>query len=296
MKAAEFRKVLATGPVLCDGAMGTQLQSRGLKPGENGEVWCVQQPAAVADIHRAYAQAGAQLLTTNTFGANRAILERHGHAQRVREFNLAGAKVARQGAGTQALVLGDVGPFGDFLEPVGTTTPAELEAIFTEQIGALHEGGVDGIIIETMADPAEAALAAAVARRVADWPVIATFAFSRLPDGSFRTMTGTTAAGVVLAMREAGVDVVGANCGTSLSLNDYQDLARELVAAAGDTPVIVQPNAGSPHGNNWVPVEPAVQALIVPAFLKIGVKVIGGCCGTTPAHIAAMAQQMRQPR
>jgi 5-methyltetrahydrofolate--homocysteine methyltransferase len=296
MKSADFRQLLVHGPLLCDGAMGTQLQARGLLPGANGELWCIEHPNAVAAIHRDYAQAGARLITTNTFGANRAILARHGLAGRTRELNLAGARVARAGAGPDAIILGDVGPFGDFLEPVGVTTEAELQDIFTEQITALRDGGADGIIIETMADPAEAAIAVLVARQVADWPVIATFAFSRMGDGSFRTMTGATTQEVVAAMREARVDAVGANCGTSLTPPDYIALAGALVAAAQHTPVIVQPNAGSPQAGHWVPADPGSMAHAVPALLAAGVKIIGGCCGTTPAHIAAMAGAMTEPQ
>ena len=292
MNVMEFRTLLAAGPLLCDGAMGTQLQARGLKPGENGEVWCVERPEVVAAIHKAYVDAGAQLITTNTFGANRAILSRHGLESRVREFNLAGARVARQGAGSRTLVLGDVGPFGDFLEPIGAMTEPELEAIFAEQITALREGGADGIIIETMADPAEAVVAARVARKIADWPVIVTFSFSRLADGTFRTFTGATPAQIVSALQAVGVDALGANCGTSLSLTDYTALAAAFVLAAGKTAVILQPNAGSPQGTSWVPADPATMAGIVPGLLAAGVRIIGGCCGTTPAHIAALAAAM----
>jgi len=161
-------------------------------------------------------------------------------------------------------------------------------------MAALAEGGADAILIETMSDPAEAEVALSAARDFAGLPAIATFAFQKTRDGKFRTMMGTEAAEAVSRAVAAGADIVGANCGTELSLADYVDLARELVRAAGKNPVIVQPNAGSPQlvdGQTVYRATPDEMAAMVPELLKAGVRIIGGCCGTSPAHLAAMAKR-----
>lgn len=279
--------------LLCDGAMGTQLFLRGLAPGTSGEHWNVEKPHLVEDIHRAYRSAGCDLITTNTFGASAPALERHGLSKDVYVLNVAGAKAARRVAGDDAWVLGDIGPFGGFLEPLGDTTPDQLLEIFTAQAKALKEGGADAAIIETMSDPNEMAVAIRAARQVGDWPIIATYSFDRGNGQEFRTMMGAYVADAVAEAIKAGADIVGANCGTSLSLQDYQRLAEELVAAAGNVPVILQPNAGSPQEVNGKLVygaTPADMAAIVPSLKEIGVKIIGGCCGTSPDHLAAMGK------
>ncbi len=290
MAKTSLLNALARRPLLCDGGMGTQLIARGLAAGESAERWNLDRPQDVAAIHRAYRQAGCDLLTTNTFQGTATALTMHGLSDRLVELNSAAARLASSVA-DGAWVLGDVGPFGGFLEPVGETTAAQLEAIFAQQMAALRDGGADGVIVETMSDPAEVEVAARTAKVVADWPVIATYAF----EPGFRTMMGVTAADAVRRAIDAGADVVGANCGTSLSLDDYVALAGELVAAAGDVPVIVQPNAGSPQqidGRTVHPATPADMAAIVPRLLDVGVRVIGGCCGTTPAHLAAIVAAM----
>jgi 5-methyltetrahydrofolate--homocysteine methyltransferase len=295
MKRAGFLARLADGPMLCDGAMGTQLMARGLAPGACGEQWNVTRSADVEAIHSAYVQAGCDLLITNTFGGTRSSLLRHGLDTQVTALNRAGAQAARRAAAGKALVLGDVGPFGGFLEPVGDTSPGELSAIYAEQIDGLRQGGADGIIVETMADPEEVAIAVRAARQAGDWPVIATYSFSQA-DGVFRTIMGTSAAEAVQAAIDAGADVVGTNCGTGLDLPDYVHLAEQLVAAAGATPVIVQPNAGSPQmvqGSAQYRATPQDMARIVGLLLGAGARIIGGCCGTTPEHLAAMARALR---
>ncbi|MEX0774135.1 MAG: homocysteine S-methyltransferase family protein [Phycisphaeraceae bacterium] len=302
MTRSNLLETLRQRPLLCDGAMGTQLIARGLTGGACAELWNVQQPQVIAAIHTAYLTAGCAMITTNTFGACSAALTRHGLGERTAELNRAGAKLARKAAddaGGERWVLGDIGPFGDFLEPLGEMTLVELEAIFRQQAAALYEGGADGVIVETMVDPAESAAAIRAAKAVNDWPVIATFAFNRVGDGvlTFRTVMGVAAGDAVRQAIAAGADIVGANCGTSLSLEDYAALSAELVQAAGDTPVIVQPNAGSPSmvdGQLRHPAKPHDMAAAIPCFLKAGVRVIGGCCGTTPAHLQAMAATMGQ--
>jgi methionine synthase I (cobalamin-dependent) len=293
MTREAFLDRLAQRPLLADGGMGTQLMARGLMPGVSGELWNIDQPEAIQAIHRDYREAGCDLLTTNSFQGTRQALMMHGLSEKVAEVNTAAARNARAAA-DGALVMGDVGPFGGFLEPMGETTPEQLEEIFTEQLAALQAGGADLIVVETMSDPQESAAAIRAAKLAGDWPVIATFAFQKVPDG-FATMMGTSPGEAIARVRDAGADVVGANCGTALSLADYLDLARALVSAAGETPVIVQPNAGAPEeqdGTLHWPASPDDMADLVPQLLDAGVRIIGGCCGTTPNHLAAMARAL----
>lgn len=295
MKTPSLLETLATRPLLCDGATGTELQSRGLRPGECGEDWNVSASERVADIHRHYVAAGSELVTTNTFGATSVALGRHGLGQRVAELNRAGAALAREVAGSTRWVLGDVGPVGEMLEPWGMLSHRAAEEAFREQSAALLAGGVDAILVETMSDPEEAALAIRAARDAGAGVVVATFAFQNSPAG-FRTMMGATVTQCVEAALAAGAQIVGTNCGVHLALPDYVRLAGELVAAAGTAPVIVQPNAGAPRlvdGRAVYDESAAALAAAVPSFLSAGVRIVGGCCGTTPVHIAAMAAAMR---
>ena len=294
MKRPSLLDQLVIRPLCCDGAMGTQLLARGLGSGECGMLWNVNRPADVGGIHLAYRNAGCDLITTNSFGGSRFALKLHGLANRVTELNRAAAQVARAAAGDHGWVLGDVGPFGDFLEPVGDTTADELRAAFQAQMAALIEGGADAILVETMSDPAEAVVGIEAAKACATAvPVIATYAFQKTAPGEFRTMMGTTAAEAVRRAVGAGAEIVGTNCGTGLSLDDYVELARQLVAAAGNATVIVQPNAGSPRTENGRTIynaTPEEMAATATRLLAAGVRIIGGCCGTTPNHLAAMSR------
>jgi len=288
---------LGKRPMLCDGAMGTQLLIAGLGPGECGMLWNADAPAKVRDIHGAYRAGGCDLITSNTFGGASSVLARHGMEQRVGELNRAGAAIAREAAGEGGWVLGDVGPFGDFLEPLGDVTPAQLHAIFCEQMAALIAGGADAILVETMSDPAEVEVGVAAVRACGELPVVATYAFQKTGEGEYRTMMGTSVEEAVVRAVQAGAHVVGANCGTALTFPDYLELARQLVRAAGDTPVILQPNAGAPRlidGNTVYLATPEEMAAIVRPLLDAGVRIVGGCCGTSPAHLAAMKPPLAQ--
>lgn len=277
--------------------MGTQLFARGLASGSCGMLWNVERPGDVGGIHLAYRDAGCDLITTNSFGGNRFALELHGLTGRAAELNRAAAQVARAAAGDHGWVLGDVGPFGDFLEPVGDVTADELREAFAAQVAALLEGGADAILVETMSDPAEAVAGVAAAKACDPAiPVIVTYAFQQTAPGEFRTMMGTRVDEAVRRARDAGADIVGTNCGTALSLDDYVLLAGQLVAAAGDALVIVQPNAGSPcieDGRTVYRASPDEMAATASRLIEAGVRVIGGCCGTTPAHLAAMCRAVR---
>lgn len=290
-RAAALRNTLNRRALLGDGAMGTQLQQLGLTPGACGELWNVEHAGRVAQVHRAYLAAGSDLLTTNTFGGTSYVLAGHGAGARVRELNVAAARLAREVAGGQAWVLGNLGPFGGMLEPFGETPADEVAVAFREQAAALLEGGADALLIETMSDPAEAALAVTAARAAGADVVIATFTFQHAA-GGFRTMMGTTVADGLAEIIAAGADVVGANCGTELSLDDYVTLTGELVTAAAGRPVIVQPNAGSPllvDGRICYDESAAEFAQAAQRLLAAGARIVGGCCGSTPEHINAMA-------
>jgi len=294
MNKQTFSDKLAQGVLVFDGGMGTQLMAAGLPAGACGVAWNVEQADAVAAIHQRYINAGCQIVTTNTFQASRVALGHHGLAERTAELNRAGAAVARQAAGEAAMVAADIGPFGGFLEPLGDTTPDELTAIFNEQLTAMHEGGADLALIETMSDPAEVAVAIAAAKQVADWPVVVTFTYQAAGD-VYATMMGTSVEQACTGAIEAGADVIGTNCGTALDLDDYARLAEMLVAAAGDVPVILQPNAGAPierDGELHHPATPDDMAKLAVRLRCAGVRLTGGCCGTTPDHLKAMSEAL----
>jgi 5-methyltetrahydrofolate--homocysteine methyltransferase len=287
---------LAVRPLLCDGAMGTQLIAAGhLKPGVCGMLMNYEQPHYIRHVHDAYRKAGCDMLTTNTFGGTAHVLAGFGLENYVEELNKAGAQIAREAAGRLGWVLGNVGPFGDFLEPVGDMTVENLYSMFLEQIKALIEGGSDAILIETMSEPAEAEVAVAAARTLGDFPLIVTFAFQKSGENEFRTMMGTSVEETVQRSIAAGAHIVGANCGTELTFPDYIELAKQIVAVAGRAPVLIQPNAGSPQtigDSTFYSAKPEEMAALVPSLLDAGVRIIGGCCGTTPDHLAAMCRAL----
>lgn len=293
----DLRSAVNTGVILADGGMGSSLIAAGLAVGDCGVAWNQSHGEAVSAIHQAYAEAGSRILTTNTFQGSRTALAAHGFPDEVAAFNQRGAELAREvadafgDAAQPCWVAGNVGPFGGFLEPLGETTAEELDAIFTEQLTALRSGGADVAWIETMSDPAEFEVAVAAAKRVADWPIAVTCAYERHGE-TFTTMMGTSVRDAVGRALDAGADLVGANCGTGLSLADYLALAEEMVAAAGDAPVIVQPNAGAPQliaGRPTYRATPDDMAQTATELARRGVRVVGGCCGTNPTHLAAMA-------
>jgi 5-methyltetrahydrofolate--homocysteine methyltransferase len=276
----------------CDGAMGTQLIQRGMKIGECGMCWNAERPADIVAVHQAYRDAGCRLITTNSFGGTRSMLERHGLGEKVAEWNRLAATIAAEAAGPDGWVIGDVGPFGDFLEPMGDTTVEELETIFREQIKALVEGGADAILVETMSDPGELSAGIRAARQATDLPVIGTYAFQKSA-GEFRTMMGTTVAEAIQAAFDAGAAIAGANCGTDLTLDDYLELGQQIVAAAAGRPTILQPNAGAPKmidGEIRYDATPDDMAELARKLRAIGISIVGGCCGTTPEHLAAMSK------
>jgi 5-methyltetrahydrofolate--homocysteine methyltransferase len=285
--------LVATGPVLVDGGMGTLLQDAGLDDGGSGELWNVERPEAVREAHRGYARAGARILTTNTFGGSRPRLDMHGLGDRVHELNEAGARLAREVAVEfGALVAGDLGPTGELMAPLGTMEAGEATSIFAEQLVGLRDGGIDLVLIETMSDLAEVEAAVAAAREVVPGvPVLATLSF----DTNLHTMMGVTPAAAVTALAAAGVDAVGANCGRGPA--EMAAIAAQLVTARPPGLLLVaQSNAGLPQvvGDHFeYDATPAEMARHAVELRDLGIDLIGGCCGSTPAHVAAMSEALR---
>lgn len=294
-----LRERLESGVFLLDGAMGTQLFARGVEVGTCTDYLNVRSPEVVCDVHRAYLDAGSDAVLTNTFGANNYALGRHGLGGEVAAINRAGAEVARRAAGEERYVLGDIGPSGDFLEPLGMLKADELEEAFAEQAEALVAGGVDGLIIETMTALDEVQIAIEAAKSAAErLPVFASMSFDKVGDG-FKTMMGVDVQSAVAGMLAAGADAVGFNCGTA-TLDEYVELAKKLVAAAKAASdkvlVFAEPNAGKPElveGEAVYLVSPEEFAAAAKKIYAAGITIIGGCCGTTPEHIGAAAKALR---
>jgi len=299
MAGRDLRARIQKDLFLLDGAMGTQLLARGAQPGQCNDWLNVKSPDMVLDIHRAYLDAGSDAVLTNTFGANRYALARHGCADKVAEINQAGAQVARKAAGDQRYVLGDIGPTGDFLEPLGTLRADQVREAYVEQVRGLREGGVDGVIIETMTALDELSLAIEAARSAGGGlPVLASMSFDKGSAG-FRTMMGVDVPAAVSKMVALGVDAVGFNCGTA-SLEEYVELSEAYVAAVRSSrkkvQVFAEPNAGKPElvdGQAVYKVAPQEFAAACGRILKTGIHILGGCCGTGPQHIQAVAKAWR---
>lgn len=299
MAGLKLKDRLAQGIVLLDGAMGTQLISQGMAPGTCNDWLNVTSPEVVGRIHRAYLDAGSDAVITNTFGANRFALGRHGYADKVYEINKAGARVAREVAGDDRYVLGDVGPSGDFLQPLGNVSAGQLKEAFVEQARGLLDGGVDGFIIETMTALDELEIAIVSVQSVAQGvPVFGSMSFDKGAAG-FRTMMGVDVSSAVSKMRSLGVDGMGFNCGTA-SLDEYVELAEQYAVAAESeaTEIILfaEPNAGKPEladGEAIYRVTPSAFAEAAKKIVAAGMRIIGGCCGTAPDHIRAVAEALR---
>jgi 5-methyltetrahydrofolate--homocysteine methyltransferase len=274
--------------VLFDGGMGTLLQERGLDDGGAGELWNLERPDDVRAIHAEYADAGATLLTTNTFGGTRPRLDMHGLGDRVEEINEAAAALASSVAKERGiLVAGDLGPTGELLAPLGTMEPDDAKALFAEQLRGLVAGGVDVVLIETMSDLGEVQAAVDAAREVTpDLPIVATLSF----DTNLRTMMGVSPADAVRALEAAGVDAVGANCGRGPA--EMEVIASEMAEARStDILLVAQSNAGLPQlvGDRFEYDVPAAELAVHASRLhEIGIDLIGACCGSTPAHTEAI--------
>lgn len=283
-------EALAQGTLVSDGAMGTMLQESGLDDGGAPELWNVEHPDRIEAVLEAYAAAGANLITTNTFGGTAGRLAMHGLEDRLYELNKAGAEVARKVADRHpnCFVMGDVGPSGELMDPMGTLTLESAKEIFSAQIKALVDGGVDAILIETMSDLAEVEAAVNAAKEVAPHlPIITTMSF----DTNLRTMMGVKPTLAVTYLASLGVRIIGANCGRGI--DEMRVIAKELVDARPDGVfIITQSNSGLPKlvGDTFIyEGTPDEMGKYATEMKDLGVNVVGSCCGSTPAHTATIS-------
>lgn len=286
-----FLSRLRAGQVLvADGATGTMLQYLGLPTGLAPEVWLFEKPEKIRDLHRGYIEAGSDLILTCTFGGTRYRLAGRGLADRVVKVNRRAAELAREIVGDSVFVAGDMGPTGQLLKPLGPLTSEEVAAAYAEQASGLIEGGVDFLLIETMSDLGEAQAAIEGARRVTDLPIICTFSF----DTHGRTMMGIKPEMVAKKIGPL-VEGVGANCGKDPA--EYTGFIRDMQAVAPDTILWAKPNAGLPQIKDdkvIYDVTPEYMGQVALQLGEVGAQIIGGCCGTTPAHVTAIAAAFKK--
>jgi 5-methyltetrahydrofolate--homocysteine methyltransferase len=287
---------LKQGPLLGDGAMGTQLMLAGLEQGNCGEEWNLTHPEKVLAIQRRYAEAGSDCILTNTFGGSRIMLNRHSKGDKVVDLNKQAVHIAREAFnGRAGYVIGDIGPFGGLLEPYGDFSEAEVAAAFREQAKALVEAGADAIIIETQTSLEELLLGIMAAREAGAGCIIGSMAYDVTLDGStFRTMMGVDPERAAEFIQKHGADVVALNCGTGM------DMARACKAVARyrkvtELPLMAQPNAGQPrlvHMKVIYDETPEQMSEGVKPLLAAGANIVGACCGSTPDHIRAFRKEM----
>ena len=283
-KLLEEKKVL-----VADGGWETELIKKGLKTGDIPEAWNFSNHRLVKEVAKSYKDAGADIILTNTFGANKLKL----HGTDVEQVNRIGVQLSKEEAG-QSLVFASIGPTGEFLEPSGDFEEAEFIDIYSKQVKGIVDGGADGIIIETMSDIKEALCALKAVRKNSSLPVGITFGFNKDKKG-FATIMGLTPEQAVLAVVKENPDIIGANCG-SVTIEDMVAIAK-IMKKHTSIPLWIKPNAGLPvfkSGNTSYPQTPEEIAFFVPQLIEAGVKIIGGCCGTTPEHIKQIRKKVDQ--
>jgi 5-methyltetrahydrofolate--homocysteine methyltransferase len=289
-----LQDLLASGEtILADGAMGTRLFDLGLEQGASPELWNVEQPEKIRQVHREYIEAGAQIVLTNTFGCNRLRLGLHNLSDRVVELNKAAAQLVRAEADAvpqPVVVAGDIGPTGSVMLPYGDLEFDEAVDVFAEQAGALVEGGVDVLWIETMSDLEEVRAAVEGAHRAApDFPVVATMTF----DTHGHTMMGVSPEKALETLSDFDLLVLGGNCGNGPG--EIETVIEKMAAVGPTLPLIAKSNAGIPYLKDGVPTYDATPEVMAAHAVKVrdlGAQIIGGCCGNTPAHIRAMAEAL----
>lgn len=280
--------------LIADGAWGTEFFKRGLMQGSPPDEWNLTHPEIVREITKDYLEAGADVVLTNTFGANRFRLEPHGLSNRVTEINRAAAALAREIVAGTAVVAGDIGPTARFLA-LGEVTAEELAAVFSEQAAALGEAGVDWIVVESMTDMEEMAIAVKAAVKATGLPVVASMTYNRTAKG-FRTMMGNPPEDCVRRAEDAGAALIGANCGSGIE--DYVPLA-PVLRGLTKLPLWIKANAGIPHivgGKVVYPLTAEEYASFAPSLVQSGIDVIGGCCGTDPQFIRALSRTISTAR
>jgi len=284
-----IEQLIARGPVVTDGAWGTELQTRGLPLGAFPEAWNLEHPDRVLDLAKSYVEAGSRVILTNTFGGNRIRLAECGLADHVVEINGAGVKISCKASGGKARVFASSGPTGKLLMD-GSVTPEEMEGAFKEQTRALADAGADALVVETMSDLAEAEIAVGAARSTS-LPVVACMVFDSGKNKD-RTMMGATPEQTAKALVAAGADVIGANCGQGIA--GFFPICRRLRAAT-DRPIWLKPNAGLPtllDGRATYNAKPKEFAEYAADLIKLGANFIGGCCGTRPDFIRAICKRL----
>ncbi|OFX17981.1 MAG: hypothetical protein A2Z18_07865 [Armatimonadetes bacterium RBG_16_58_9] len=287
-----FSQALGSNKILIyDGGMGTQLDARG---GVTGARSNFENPHIVRSVHTDYKAAGADIILSNTFSGNRIALERERMGDKLEEYDAVGVRLARETAAGECYVAGDMGSAGAFMEPLGDYTEQQFHDNFAEQARVLAASGVDLIIIETMTDVREAAVAVRAVKEATGLPVVASIAFDPAA-GSFRTMMGDTIEKAVVELTEAGADAIGSNCGTV----DPEEMSLIIAGMRGHTglPLSAEPNAGKPElsgGKVEFKLSPEGFADGMMKCIEAGATLVGGCCGTTPEHIAALVRRVRE--
>ena len=279
--------------LICDGAMGTMLIEKGMPEGECPDYWGIKNHKVLRLIHEEYINSGADMVITNTFGANWIKLKKYGLEKKLDEINRTAVEVAREAAGGRAYVLGEIGPTGEYLKPIGSISPEEMLDVFADQVKSLEESGVDAIILNTFSDIEELKVVIKAVKENSKLPLIASMTFQRLENKGFRTTSGITISQFVSEGLSAGSDIIGANC--SITGSDMADIVSEI-RALEPVYIIAAPNAGMPRLDNGKTIydeSPDSFAKNLPKIIDAGANIIGGCCGTTPKHIRKIRQVLR---
>jgi len=293
MARQKITEALKSGKTLIsDGAWGTFLHIKGLKPGECPELWCINRPSDILDVAKSYIDAGADMVETDSFGGSCFKLAHYGLAERAAEINEAAAKISRQAAGDSKWVIASIGPTGKMLV-TEEVTEEELYEAFKTQAVAFEKGGADAACIETMSDIEEACQAVKAVKENTKLEVICTFTFEKTIQGEYRTMMGVDPVAAMNAVIAAGADVVGANCGNGIER--MIEIVSQMRSANKNIPILVHANAGLPKnvaGEVLFPESPQDMAALAPKLAAAGANIIGGCCGTTPAHIMSIKEAL----
>jgi 5-methyltetrahydrofolate--homocysteine methyltransferase len=288
----KLQKLLKKKKVLvADGAWGTELMKRELSSGEFPEIWNLEKPDIIRQVAKDYVDAGADIILTNTFGANKLKLKRTGFTGNVIDINRAGVQLSKEAAG-EALVFASIGPTGELLKPLGNFDEADFIEVFSEQVKGLAQGKPDGIIIETMSDVKEALCVLEAVRRTSSLPVGISFSFNKGHKG-FATMMGASPEQVIKTFADKKIDIIGANCG-SVTIEDMIDIARTMRKFTS-LPLWIKANAGLPllkDKKTVYPQTPGEISSFIPELIEAGAKIIGGCCGTTPEHIRKIREKV----
>jgi 5-methyltetrahydrofolate--homocysteine methyltransferase len=289
-----LQKIKEGNILLSDGAWGTMLFEKGLAQGECPELWNITNRDKVLDIAKQYIEAGSDIIETNSFGGSYLKLEHYNLESRTEELNIEAARISREAAGNEKFVIGSVGPCGKILM-MGDVTEDEMYDSFKTQIIGLVKGGVDALCVETMTAMDEALIAIKACKENTSVPVICTFTFDQTVNNDYRTMMGISPEDMCRELINAGVDILGTNCGNGF--DGMIEIATEIRKINSDIPLMIQANAGMPElidGKNVYPEKPEEMASKIPVLVDLGVNIIGGCCGTTPAHIAKFAHILHQ--